>query len=299
MLGWIGTGVMGRWMCGHLMAAGHRMVVYNRTRAKAQPLLDAGAQWRDTPATVTAAADVVFTMVGFPADVEAVYFGDAGIMQTLSAGKTVVDMTTTRPSLAQRIASCCQAVGAHALDAPVSGGDIGAREARLAIMVGGERPVFDSLQPLFSLMGKHIIHEGEAGAGQHTKMANQITIAGTMIGVCEALVYARHAGLDLDTLIGTISKGAAGCWSLENLAPRIVRGDFAPGFYVNHFIKDLGIALDEAARLELELPGLRLAHRLYQDVQSAGEGTCGTQALIHAIERCGARRRGPEGGGQA
>lgn len=283
-LGWIGTGVMGRWMCAHVLEAGHNITVFNRTQNKAEPLIEAGATWAKSPAEVAAQADVIFTIVGYPADVETVYLGDNGILQTLPAGKIVVDMTTTKPSLAMQIAAACRAKQAHALDAPVSGGDVGAREARLAIMVGGEIDIFDKVYPLFQRMGKNIVYQGSAGAGQHTKMANQITIAGTMIGVCEALVYAHKAGLNLETLIATINKGAAGCWSLDNLAPRIIKGDFAPGFYVDHFIKDLGIALEEARRMNLNLPGLELALKLYRTVQADGKGLCGTQALIHAID---------------
>lgn len=284
-IGWIGTGVMGRWMCQHLIDKGYSAVVYNRTRYKAQPLLDAGASWARSPAEVAEQSDIIFTIIGYPKDVEDVYFGEHGLIQALRQGAIVIDMTTTKPSLAVAIDKACREKGCHAIDAPVSGGDVGAREARLAIMAGGEKEFFDALKPLFEAMGKNIVYEGSAGTGQHTKMCNQITIAGTMIGVCEALLYGYKAGLDMNTLISTISKGAAGCWTLDNLAPRIIDNDFAPGFFVDHFIKDMGIALEEARSMGIALPGLSLVHQLYLAVQASGHGKDGTQALIQALDR--------------
>ena len=284
-IGWIGTGVMGRWMCQHLMDAGYKAVVHNRTAAKAQPLLDAGAVWADSPAAVVEQADVIFTIIGYPKDVENVY---NELITAVKAGAILIDMTTTKPSLAESIAVKAAEAGAHFIDAPVSGGDVGAREARLAIMAGGEKEIFDDVLPLFELMGKNIVFEGKAGAGQHTKMCNQITIAGTMIGVSEALLYGYKAGLDVATMVSTISKGAAGCWTLDNLAPRVIKKDFAPGFFVDHFIKDMGIALEEAQLMGLSLPGLALVHQLYLAVQASGHGTDGTQALIQAIDRLSA-----------
>ncbi len=284
-IGWIGTGVMGRWMCQHLMDAGYKAVVHNRTAAKAQPLLDAGAVWADSPAAVAEQADVIFTIIGYPKDVEDVY---NELTSAVKAGTILIDMTTTKPSLAESIAVKAAEAGAHFIDAPVSGGDVGAREARLAIMAGGEKEIFDDVLPLFELMGKNIVFEGKAGAGQHTKMCNQITIAGTMIGVSEALLYGYKAGLDVATMVSTISKGAAGCWTLDNLAPRVIKKDFAPGFFVDHFIKDMGIALEEAQNMGLSLPGLALVHQLYLAVQASGHGTDGTQALIQAIDRLSA-----------
>lgn len=281
-VGWIGGGVMGAPMAGHLLADGYPLVLHSRTRDRVEGLLQAGAQWADTPAQVAAQSDVVLTMVGTPQEVEAVYFADDGIFTTLAADSVVVDMGTTPPALAQKIHQRARAAGAEAVDAPVSGGDVGAREARLSIMAGGDEQVVRSLTPLFDCLGT-AHHMGPAGSGQHTKLCNQITVAGTMIGVCEALVYAARAGVDADRLVAVIAKGAAACWTLDNLAPRILREDFAPGFMVDHFVKDLGIALAEADNLGLQLPGLQLARDLYCKVQQAGHGRSGTQALIHAL----------------
>ncbi|HOQ84419.1 MAG TPA: NAD(P)-dependent oxidoreductase [Phycisphaerae bacterium] len=284
-IGWIGTGVMGASMCGHLMARGYAMTVYNRTRAKAQHLIDRGATWADSPRAVAERSDVTFTMVGFPQDVREVYFGDDGVLAGAKPGSAVVDMTTTQPSLAREIEAAARDKGVVALDAPVSGGDVGARNATLSIMVGGDEATFRALMPLFEAMGKNIVYQGPAGSGQHTKMCNQIVIAGTMIGVCEALLYGYKAGLKLETMLQSISGGAAGCWTLDNLAPRIVRRNFDPGFFVRHFIKDMGIALDEAQRMQLSLPGLALVHQLYVAVQAQGHGHLGTHALMLALEQ--------------
>ena len=286
-IGWIGTGVMGRWMCTHLQRAGYPVAVYNRTREKAQPLLEDGALWCDSPAEVTRNADIIFTIVGYPRDVEAVYFGQQGILGAASPGKVFVDMTTTKPSLAVQISERARSISCQALDAPVSGGDVGAREARLAIMVGGDRETFDAIYPLFKLMSRteNIVYEGAAGSGQHTKMCNQITISGTMIGMCEAMLYGYRAGLSIETMLKTISSGAAGCWSLDNLAPRIAAGNFNPGFFVEHFIKDMAIALEEAAAMDIALPGLALVHQMYLALKASGHGTSGTQALVLALEQ--------------
>jgi len=283
-VGWVGTGVMGVSMCGHVMARAAGVTVYNRTRSKAQPLLDRGARWADTPRAVAEASDVVFTMVGFPRDVREVYMGKDGVLEGARAGTILVDMTTTEPSLAREIDAVARAKGVDAVDAPVSGGDVGAREARLSIMVGGEAEIVERIRPLLETMGKTIVHQGLAGAGQHTKMCNQIQIAGTMVGMCESLIYARKAGLDVETMLRSISGGAAGCWSLDNLAPRICKRNFDPGFFVDHFVKDMGIALEEAKRMNLPLPGLALAHQLYVTVQALGHGRKGTHALMLAIE---------------
>jgi 3-hydroxyisobutyrate dehydrogenase len=283
-LGWIGTGVMGVSMCGHLIARGHPVVVHTRTRAKAEPLLARGARFVDTPAEVARAAQVVFTMVGFPADVRAVYFGPDGVLAGLRAGGAVVDMTTTEPRLAREIDAAARERGAAALDAPVSGGDVGARNASLSIMVGGEPAAFAALRPLLEVLGKNIVHQGPAGAGQHTKMCNQIAIAGIMVGVCESLLYGRRAGLDLERMLESIRGGAAACWTLDNLAPRILAGNFNPGFFVEHFIKDMEIALDEARRSNLPLPGLALVHQLYVGLRARGHGRSGTQALYLALD---------------
>ncbi len=284
-IGWIGTGVMGRWMCQHLLDLGYEMSVYNRTKAKAEPLLEAGAVWAESPAAVAQNASVIFTIVGLPPDVREVYLGDKGILEGAKPGTIIVDMTTTEPSLAQEIYAAAKPHGISAVDAPVSGGDVGAREARLSIMVGGDTEAVQAVMPLFSAMGKNIVHQGGAGAGQHTKMCNQITISGTMIGVCEGLLYGYKAGLDLETMLSSISGGAAACWSLDNLAPRVLQRDFDPGFFVEHFIKDMSIALDEARKMDLSLPGLALVHQLYTAVQAQGHGRLGTQALVLALEQ--------------
>ncbi|GBC97867.1 2-hydroxy-3-oxopropionate reductase [bacterium HR17] len=284
-IGWIGTGVMGRWMCWHVLRSGYSVTLYNRTKEKAQPLLDEGARWADSPQEVAERSDIVFTMVGFPSDVREVYFSPKGILAGTRAGMILVDMTTTEPSLAKEIYEAAKAKGATALDAPVSGGDVGAREARLSIMVGGDRDAFEAVLPLFEVMGKNIVYQGGAGAGQHTKMCNQIVIAGTMIGVCEALLYGYKAGLDLETVLQSISKGAAACWTLDNLAPRILRRNFDPGFFVEHFVKDMEIALKEAAAMNLCLPGLALVHQLYVALKANGHGKKGTHALMLALEQ--------------
>jgi 3-hydroxyisobutyrate dehydrogenase len=282
-LGWIGTGVMGQSMCGHLIAKGFAATVYNRTKAKAQGLLDKGARWADTPRKVAEQSDVVFAIVGFPKDVREVFLGSDGALAGSKSGTILVDMTTSEPSLAVEISQAAKAKGVHAVDAPVSGGDVGAKEARLSIMIGGDRDVVEALQPCWETMGKTIIHQGPAGAGQHTKMVNQTLIATNMIGVCEALLYAYKAGLDLPTVLQSVAPGAAGSWSLSNLGPRIIANNFDPGFFVEHFIKDMGIALSEASRMGLSLPGLALSHQLYLALKSQGHGRDGTHALELAL----------------
>jgi 3-hydroxyisobutyrate dehydrogenase len=284
-LGWIGTGVMGVSMCGHLMARGYPATVFNRTRTRAQPLLDNGAAWADSPAAVAERSDIVFTMVGFPSDVRGVYFGDDGLLKAVRAGMVLVDMTTTEPNLAREIYRVARAKGVAAIDAPVSGGDVGARNAALSIMIGGDKDVVEAVTPLFQSMGRSIVYQGGAGAGQHTKMCSQIVLAAEMIGVCESLLYGYKAGLDLETMLTSLRGGAAACWVLENLAPRILKRNFDPGFFVEHFIKDLGIVLDEAKRMHLVLPGLALVHQLYLAVQAQGHGRLGTHALMIALEQ--------------
>ncbi len=282
-IGWIGTGVMGASMCGHLIRAGFSATIYNRTRAKAQKLLDAGAQWADNSRAVAAASDVVFTIVGYPADVRSVILGEDGVLSGCKPGNVVVDMTTSEPSLAIEIAAAAAKRGAHAVDAPVSGGDVGAREARLSIMIGGDRDVAEALKPCWEAMGKTIVYQGGPGAGQHAKLVNQIVIAGTMVGVCEALLYAHRAGLDLPSVMQAIGSGAAASWALSNLAPRIIANRFEPGFFVEHFIKDMGIALDESKRMGLAMPGLALVHQLYLSLAAHGHGRDGTHALELAL----------------
>ena len=284
-IGWIGTGIMGASMCGHLMTAGHPATVFTRTRRRAEPLLARGAVWADTPAGVAAASDVVFTMVGHPADVREVVLASTGLLAGARPGTILVDMSTSEPALAREIAAAAAARGVAALDAPVSGGDVGAREARLSIMAAGDPATFERVRPLFEVMGKTIVLQGPAGSGQHTKMVNQILIATGMIGVCEALVYARRAGLDVPTVLASVSGGAAGSWSLTNYVPRIERGDLEPGFMIEHFVKDMRIALAECRRMGLELPGLALAERLYAALAEAGHGRKGIQALVLALDR--------------
>jgi 3-hydroxyisobutyrate dehydrogenase len=281
-IGWIGTGVMGLPMCGHLMDAGHEVSVHNRTRERAAPLVERGATWCDAPTEVAAGADVVFTMLGFPADLRAVVL-DGGLLDAMAAGTVYVDLTTSEPSLAVEIAQHASAEGVEAVDAPVSGGDVGARGGTLVVMVGGSAEGFARAQPLLETFGKTIVHLGGAGSGQHTKMVNQIAVSSGMVAVCEALLYAQRSGLDLETVLDTISKGAAGSWSLSNYGPRLLQGDLKPGFKIDHFIKDLGIALNEARRMNLSLPGLALAEQLSVAARAQGHGQNGTQALLVAL----------------
>jgi 3-hydroxyisobutyrate dehydrogenase len=282
-LGWIGTGVMGSSMCGHLIAKGFAATVYNRTKDKAKGLIEKGAKWADSPKAVSEQSDVVFTIVGFPSDVRNVVLGSDGSLAGSKTGNILVDMTTSEPSLAVEIAEAARKKGVHSVDAPVSGGDVGAREARLSIMLGGEKEVVEALKPCWEAMGKTIIHQGGHGAGQHTKMANQILIASNMIGVCEALLYSFKSGLDLHVVLQSVSPGAAGSWSLANLGPRIINNNFDPGFFVEHFIKDMGIALDESKRMGLCMPGLALSHQLYIALKAKGHGRDGTHALELAL----------------
>jgi 3-hydroxyisobutyrate dehydrogenase len=282
-VGWIGTGVMGSSMCGHLMNAGYSATVYSRTQQKAQTLIDRGARWAATPRAVAENSDVVFSIVGFPADVREVLLGEQGALSGAKPGVVLVDMTTSQPSLAVEIYDTAKQKGVHSVDAPVSGGDIGARNAALSIMLGGDQAVVESLQPLWEAMGKTIVYQGLAGSGQHTKMVNQTLIAGGMIGVCEALLYGYKAGLDLPTVLKSVASGAAGSWSLSNLGPRIIDNNFDPGFFVEHIIKDLGIVLEESRRMGLFMPGLALAEQLYQGVKAQGHGRDGTQSLILAL----------------
>ena len=283
-IGWIGTGVMGRWMCQHAITRGYAATVYNRSKDKLQPLLEAGAKAAESPRAVAAQADVVFAIVGFPKDVREVFLGPAGALAGSKPGTILVDMTTSEPSLAKEISEAAKGKGVHALDAPVSGGDVGAKNAALSIMIGGDKEVVAAVQPVFECMGKTIVHQGPAGAGQHTKMVNQILIAANMIAVCEGLLYGYKAGLDLETVFKSVSVGAAGSKALEVLGPRILARNFEPGFYVEHFIKDMGIALTEAEKMNLCLPGLALAKQLYEAVRAQGYGRKGTQALMLALE---------------
>ncbi|MDT8391649.1 MAG: NAD(P)-dependent oxidoreductase [Lentisphaeria bacterium] len=278
-VGFIGIGVMGKSMAGHILAAGYPLHIHTRTKFKAVELIDKGAVWHDSAASLAAECDVIFTIVGFPNDVNEVYLGDDGILANMKRGTIVVDMTTSKPELAVTIAAAAKEKGGRSLDAPVSGGDTGARDARLSIMVGGDADTFDTVLPLFELMGRNIVYQGPAGSGQHCKMCNQITIASTMLGVCEAMAYAEKSGLDPETVLRSISAGAAGSWSLSNLAPRMLAGQFEPGFYVKHFIKDMTIAADSARAMGLDTPGLDLAKSLYEALQAKGGADDGTQGL--------------------
>src|ERR1700749_1214437 len=262
-IGWIGTGVMGRWMCEHAMKKGYSATVYNRSADKAQPLVDQGAKLAKTPKEVAAQSDIVFAIVGFPKDVREVFLGSDGALAGSKSGTVLVDMTTSEPSLAKEIHEAAKAKGVHSLDAPVSGGDVGAKNAALSIMIGGEKPVVAAVPPCFEAMGKTIVHQGGPGNGQHTKMVNQILISSNMVAVCEALLYGYKAGLDLENVFKSVSVGAAGSKALEILGPRIIARNFEPGFYVEHFIKDMGIALDESKKMGISMPGLALAHQLY------------------------------------
>jgi 3-hydroxyisobutyrate dehydrogenase len=282
-IGWIGTGVMGSSMCGHLLQAGYQVTVNNRTRARAEWVIENGAGWADTPGAVAAEADVVFLMVSLPGDVREVLLADGGVLATARRGTVVVDMTTSEPTLAEEIAEWAAGRGIHTLDAPVSGGDLGARDGTLSIMVGGEAEALEAVRPCLEAMGRTIVHQGGPGSGQHTKMVNQILVAGNMVALAEALVYAYRVGLDIDSVLASVSSGAASSWALQNLAPRVVAGDFFPGFFVDHFVKDLGIALAEARRSRLALPGLALAQQLYIALQAQGRGRDGTQSIVHAL----------------
>ncbi len=284
-IGWIGTGVMGASMCAHLMEAGFSATVFSRTKSKARDLLDRGACWADSPENVAKESDVVFSIVGFPKDVREVILGGRGALAGARKGAVLVDMTTSEPSLAVEISEAAAAKGVHSVDAPVSGGDVGARNGTLTIMAGGEEDVVEALGPCWEAMGKSMVRQGGAGAGQHTKMVNQILIASNMVGVCEALLYGYKAGLDLPTVLRSVASGAAGSWSLENLGPRIMKNDFDPGFFVEHFLKDMDIALAEANRLGLCLPGLAMASQLYRSLQALGHGRDGTQALQLALAK--------------
>jgi 3-hydroxyisobutyrate dehydrogenase len=282
---WIGAGVMGAPMAGHLLRAGVSMVVHSRTQGKAEELLEAGARWADSPAEAADGADVVVTMLGFPSEVEEVHLGAAGTLAAARPPQLLIDMSTSQPSLARRIYKEAAKRGIGSVDAPVSGGDVGARQAKLAIMVGAEVADFERAKPLLDILGPSVVLQGGPGAGQHTKMVNQILIASNMVGVCEGLLYAVNAGLDPQRVIESVGSGAAGSWSINNLGPRMIQGDLAPGFYVEHFIKDLEIALEEASRMGLQLPGLSLALNLYENVRELGNSRSGTQALRLALER--------------
>ena len=283
-IAFVGTGVMGSSIVKHLLKAGHEVTVYTRTKSKAQQLIDLGATWADTPAQASVDKDIIFTMVGYPQDVEEVYCGKDSIFDTAKKGAVVVDMTTSEPTLAKKLYNIALKKGIHSVDAPVSGGDIGAQNGTLSIMIGGDSSVVESIRPIFETFGTNVVYQGEAGAGQHTKMCNQIAIAAGMIGVCESIFYGLKAGLKMEDVLQSFSSGAAGSWSLSNLAPRVLQGNLEPGFYIKHFIKDMKIALDEAEQMNIQLPGLQLAKKMYDTLLEQGYGEKGTQALIKYYE---------------
>ncbi len=289
-IGWVGIGVMGRSMCGHLLQAGHSVKVHTRTKSSAQSVLAVGAEWCESPGDVARGSEFIFTIVGYPADVRSVYLDQGGILDQSASGSVVIDMTTSEPSLAREIYAAARKRGVFSLDAPVSGGDLGARNATLAIMAGGDEDAFDRTLPLFEKMGKNVRLMGQAGAGQHTKLSNQILIAGTMIGVVESLLYAVRSGLDMDAVIDVIGSGAAGSWSINNLGRRIAKDDYNPGFFIKHFVKDMGIALAEARRMGIALPGLALVEQLYVAAMAQGLENMGTQALYRALKHVNGMR---------
>lgn len=283
-IGFIGTGVMGKSLVKHLLTAGHEVIIYTRTIEKAEELITLGATWAEQASDVAKNVHIIFTMVGYPHDVEEIYFGERGIFAIENKGLVMIDMTTSTPTLAKKIDQTAKEKGMLSLDAPVSGGDIGAQLGKLSIMCGGERETFEQVLPVLNLFGETIVYQGPAGSGQHTKMCNQITIATGMIGVCEALAYGKKAGLDLDQVMRSISTGAAGSWSLSNLGPRMIAGNYEPGFYIKHFVKDMKIALEEAEMMNLQLPGLKLAKSMYDELVAEGYENSGTQTLIKKYE---------------
>lgn len=282
-IGFIGTGVMGKAMASHLIRAGYSLLVYNRTKEKAEELIALGATWKDSAAEVAAGANVIITIIGYPKDVQETYFGGNGILANAAEGSYLIDMTTSTPALAKQIYQAANETGIHSLDAPVSGGDIGAKNATLTIMVGGDQAAFDAVSPIFHIMGNNVILQGPAGSGQHTKMSNQIAIASTMISTCEAILYAERAGLDPTNVLKSITAGSANSWSLANYGPRIIAANYSPGFFVKHFIKDMNIALEEAANMGIQLPGLALVKSLYEELAAKGEENSGTHALYKLL----------------
>ncbi len=284
-IGWIGTGVMGKSMCMHLLNAGHSIFIFNRTKEKALELISSGAKWCESPKETALNSDITFTIIGFPEDVKQVILGENGVLAGSKQGNIIVDMTTSEPSLAEEIYNNASAKGVSCIDAPVSGGDTGAKDAKLAIMAGGDKEAYDIVFPLFEIMGKNIAFMGKAGSGQHTKMCNQILIASTMIGVVESLIYSYKSGLKPEEIITVIGKGAAGSWSINNLGPKICKKDFSPGFFIKHFVKDMGIALQEAKKMKLSLPGLSMAYQFYLSAVAMGLENLGTQGLYKVFEK--------------
>lgn len=285
IIGFIGTGVMGNSMASNLIKGGYNLLVYNRTKSKADNLIESGAKWKDSVADLARESDVIISIVGYPKDVEEVYLGKDGVVNNAKKGSIIIDMTTSKPSLAKKIYEAAKENEIYSLDAPVSGGDVGARDGVLSIMVGGDKKVFEKVKPVFQLMGNNIVWQGKAGSGQHTKMCNQIAIAANMMGVCEAMVYAKKSGLNPENVLKSIEKGGASSWSLSNLAPRMIKGDFQPGFYVKHFVKDMNIALSEAKAMDLKTPALELSKSLYDKLVNENKGDCGTQVLYKLLDK--------------
>lgn len=285
VVGFIGTGVMGKSMAAHILKSGYKVLVYNRTQSRATELVEQGATWIQTVSELSKKSDIIITMVGYPQDVKDIYLGENGILHNAQKGTYAIDMTTSSPILAREIHKKAKEKEIHVLDAPVSGGDIGAQQAKLTIMAGGDKEDFEAVKPILEVMGTNIILQGDAGAGQHTKMCNQIAIASNMMGVCEAILYAKNAGLEPSRVLESIGAGAAGSWSLSNLAPRMIKGDFEPGFYVKHFIKDMKIAIESAEEMNIYTPGLKLAKSLYEELEADGKENKGTQALFSLLEK--------------
>jgi 3-hydroxyisobutyrate dehydrogenase len=284
-IGWIGTGVMGSSMCGHILDAGYPVTVFTRTRSKAESLIARGARWADTPRDVAADSDIVFSIVGYPRDVREVLIGDRGALRDCRPGCVIVDMATSPPVLSQEIADMALKQGVASIDAPVTGGDVGARNGTLSIMIGGAADTVAALEPMWKLMGSKWIHHGGPGAGQHAKIVNQVLVCAHMIGLCEAFVYAQRSGLELEKVFESVASGAAGSWALSNLGPRMIQGNFAPGFFAEHLLKDIGIALEESRRMNLKMPGLELAERLYKEHVALGHAKDGTHSLILTVAK--------------
>lgn len=283
-IGFVGTGVMGKSMAGHLIDKGYEVNVYNRTKSKADDLVEKGATWCDTIATLSEKSDVIISIVGYPKDVESIYLSQDGILNHAKANSIVIDMTTSSPALAHDIYEKAKERNIKSLDAPVSGGDVGAKNAALTIMVGGDQEAYNQVEDIFNLLGKNVVYQGKSGNGQHTKLSNQIAIAAGMLGVAEAIIYAEEAGLDIDKVFNSIEHGAAGSWSLSNLGPRMVKEDYAPGFYVKHFIKDMKLAIEESEKMGLYMPGLLKAKEVYDALSEAGYDDNGTQAVIQLLK---------------
>lgn len=283
-IGFVGTGVMGKSMAGHLIDKGYEVNVYNRTKSKADDLVEKGAKWCDSIATLSEKSEIIISIVGYPKDVESIYLGEDGILNSAKEGSIVIDMTTSSPALAQDIYEKAKERNIKSLDAPVSGGDVGAKNAALTIMVGGDQGDYNQVEDIFNLLGKNVVYQGKSGNGQHTKLSNQIAIAAGMLGVAEAIIYAEEAGLDIDKVFNSIEHGAAGSWSLSNLGPRMVKEDYAPGFYVKHFIKDMKLAIEESEKMGLYMPGLLKAKEVYSALSESGYDDNGTQAVIQLLK---------------